>query len=145
VPSSALARPVFFDDDCSMSSEDGEELERRSGDAGVARGPGPDAFRGVSRLERAILPFLREPTLWPVLLVIVGHAIVVLAPLLIFAWRDGSSGALTSLVLLAGLSIAAGGSELRARRRLGAIGGLAAVTWSLSAIAAWLAARAEIL
>jgi hypothetical protein len=113
--------------------------------APVAPGPGPDSFRGASRLERVILPFLREPTRWPVLLVGVAHAIAAIAPLLVLAWRDGSAAAVTGLVVLGALSLLAAGFEARDRRRPGPIAGLFAVTWVLSGLSAWAGARAGIL
>ncbi len=140
-----VAQPLVFGDDWQMRREPGTEVEGELNGGGVAPGPGPDSFRGASRLERVVLPFLREPTLWPVLLVVVAHAMAAISPLLLFAWRDGSTGALTALVVLGGLSLTAAGFEARDRGRPGAIAGLFATTWVLSGLAAWAAARVGIL
>ncbi len=118
---------------------------RPSNGAEIAPGPGPDAFRGTSRLERAILPYLHEPTLWPVLLVVLAHAIVLVAQLLVFVWRDGGVGSFMGLGVLAVLSLAAIRLEVRDRRRPGAITALATVIWVLSGLAAWAGVRIGIL
>jgi hypothetical protein len=111
----------------------------------VARGPGLDAFRGRSRLERAILPFLREPTLWPVLLAVLAHAIALVAPLLVASWRTRHGWSITGLVVLAVASAAAIRIELRDHGRPRAVSGLILVTWILCATGAWAAVHLGIL
>lgn len=112
----------------------------------VARGPALDAFRGYSRVERALMPFLREPTLWPVLLAAIAHAIALVGPLMVIVWRDPRPGwPVVGLLLLATLTAAAIRVELRDRRRPGPISGLLAVTWMLCGFGAWGGARLGIL
>jgi hypothetical protein len=112
----------------------------------VASGPGPDAFRGASRVERVLLPFLREPTLWPVLLAVLFHAVVLVGPLIILVWRDPSPGwPLVGLIALGALSVAGVRVELRDRRRPGPVSGLIGVTWLLCAAGAWGAVRVGLL
>lgn len=112
----------------------------------VASGPGLDHFRGRSRVERALLPFLREPTLWPVLLAVLAHAVALVAPLIIIVWREPVFGwPLIGLLVLAGLSLAACGVDLRDRRRPGPVTGLLGVTWILCGVGAWAAVRLGIL
>lgn len=88
------------------------------------------------RIERAFLWFVREPTLWPVLLVVIGHAVVLVAPLALLAFRDGSGPASVTLAALAGLTGLLLVREIRLRRRVGALGALALVTWLLGGGAA---------
>ena len=95
----------------------------------------PDHFAGPSRIDRWLLVFVREPTLWPVLLVVVGHAIALLAPLLLWAIRDGQSGPAWTLALLALPCVAGTAWELR-HRGPGALTGLILSTWGLSAATA---------
>ncbi len=145
MPPRPVARLGVFDDDWPVRFERRQKLVRPSNGAEIAPGPGPDAFRGTSRLERAILPYLREPTLWPVLLVVLAHAIVLVAQLLVFVWRDGGIGSFMGLGVLAVLSLAAIRLEVRDRRRPGAITALATVIWVLSGLAAWAGVRIGIL
>lgn len=112
----------------------------------VTRGPALDAFRGYSRVERALLPFLREPTLWPVLLAVIAHAVALFGPLMVIVWRDPRpSWPAAGLLLLAGLTGAAVRVELRDRGRAGPIAGLLAATWALCGLGAWAGVRAGIL
>jgi hypothetical protein len=105
---------------------------------GVAPGPSLDTFRGYSRVERALLPFLREPTLWPVLLAVIAHAVALTAPLMVVVWRDPTPGwPMIGLIVLAALSLAGVRVELRDRGRPGAICGLLASTWVLCCVGAW--------
>lgn len=103
--------------------------------------PAESTFDGPHWVDRWILPFVREPTLWPVLVVVIGHAIALAAPLLLLAVRDGSGGAAASLALLGLASLAIALLELRRRGRLGPLAGLLLTTWLLSAAAAWAADR----
>lgn len=103
---------------------------------------GPDPFRGPAWSDRWILPFVREPTLWPVLLVLVAHVVVFLAPLLLLALRDGHGGARVTLAVTALASAWAAAGEWRRRGRPGALGALLGVLWILSGAGALLAHRA---
>jgi hypothetical protein len=94
-----------------------------------------DPFEAPSRVDRWLLVFVREPTLWPVLLVLIGHAVVLLAPLFLWAFRDGQGGSACTVVLLAAASVAGIAWELRDRGP-GALTGLLLSTWTLSAAAA---------
>lgn len=112
----------------------------------VAVGPRRDAFRGRSRVERALLPFLREPTLWPILAVLVAHVVAFVAPLMVIVWRDPQPGwPSIGLVLLAAGSLAACRVELRDQRRPGPVAGLIVATWLLCGAGAWAGARVGIL
>ena len=55
--------------------------------------------RGELWVDRWILPALRELTLLPLVLVVVGHVVAFVAPTLIFAMRDRSIGAQLAAVL----------------------------------------------
>lgn len=103
-----------------------------------------DPFEGPTWVDRFVLVFVREPTLWPVLVVVVGHAIAFLAPLFLWSLRDRGTTAIVTLVVLVGLSGTAGRWELQ-RRGPGALTGLLASTWVLSAAAAWVADHYQLL
>jgi len=51
-----------------------------------------------------VLPYLKEPTLLPVTLALLGHVVVVLAPLMLMLWRVGSLWAAVLLIAAAALS-----------------------------------------
>jgi len=104
----------------------------------------PDHFEAASRVDRWLLVFVRESTLWPVLLVLIGHAVALVAPLLLWAIRDGERGPAWALALL-GLPSALGVAwELR-HRGPGALTGLLLSTWGLSIAAAIAADRYDLL
>ena len=94
--------------------------------------PGPD---------RWIEPYFRDPSLWPVLAVAIAILITLVAAVLLLAVVDRNPPAMGALLLLAWMSGDATLRQLRARRRLGLLGGLVLSVWALGALAA-LAARA---
>jgi hypothetical protein len=103
--------------------------------------PERDAFDGPSWVDRWLLPFVREPTLWPVLLVVIGHAMAIIAPLLLLAVRDRSvpaSVALLGLVAVSGVTVR---FDLRRSGRPAALSWVVLVTWLGSGAVAWLAHR----
>jgi hypothetical protein len=92
-------------------------------------------------IDRWVLYWVREPTLWPILLVIVGHVVALVGPLMIWAARDGAPGSVATLVGLAALTGWGLAVEIRARSRPGLLAALLLSTWVLTAVCAWLAAR----
>ncbi|MDJ0868050.1 MAG: hypothetical protein QNK03_18235 [Myxococcota bacterium] len=113
---------------------------RRDGAAGLSAGA-----LGRAILERGLLPFVREPTLWPVGLVLLAHAWAFLAPLMLFATRDGKPLAAALLVLAALPTLAALRWEWRERGRPAVLSAVAAATWLGSAVAALAAGHYEVL
>lgn len=101
----------------------------------------PDPFRGPTWSDRWVLPFLREPTLWPVLAVLVAHGAAFLAPLLLLGLRDHRAGALAALTAAVLASAGAGAREWARRGRPGGVGLLLAATWSLGGAGAIAADR----
>ena len=99
-----------------------------------------DPFEQRHWVDRYILVFVRESTLWPVALVVIGHAVAFLAPLMRWSVRDGERASTVTLVVLVVLSLAAMGWELR-RRGLGALAALLGSTWALSVAGAVVADR----
>jgi hypothetical protein len=85
------------------------------------------------RVERFILPFVREPTLWPVLLVVIGHAAAAIAPAMLLAVRDRNPTAWLALVVLAALSVSVPVYEVDRQRRPGALSAIVLVAWLLGA------------
>ena len=93
-----------------------------------------------SRIDRFVLPFMRDPALWPILVIFVAHIAAFVAPVLLFALRDGRIPSFAALFGLAGLSIGLVRHESLDRGRPGPLSGLTLATW-LVAIAAAFAAN----
>lgn len=103
----------------------------------VTDGPGPDSFRGRTRLERAVLPYLREQTLWPVLVAILVHVIALLAPLLVLGFRDGHGWSLFGVGVFAVASLSLVALDVRERGRPGLVAGFFAMVWLLCGVGAF--------
>ena len=102
--------------------------------------PGSDANQ-PSWVDRAVLPFVFEPTLWPVLLVVIGHAVAFVTPALLWALRDGRPAAQAALLLLGLLTVRTLRFELGRQRRPGALTGIWGAIWLLSGALAVFAHR----
>jgi hypothetical protein len=94
--------------------------------------------------ERWIAPFVREPLLWPVAFVIVAHAVVFLAAVLLLAVQDRRIPALGALAGILVLSGSAARAEITRLRRPGVVCGLLAATWIFAGVTAVVAHRAGI-
>jgi len=86
-----------------------------------------------SWVDRHVLTYVREPTLGPVLFVVIGHVVAFLGPALLLALRDRHPLSAGVLVLSALASVAVVVWEVRRARRPGALTAVLAVTWLLSA------------
>ncbi len=86
-----------------------------------------------------MLPYVRNPSLWPVLVALLGHVVIVIAPLMLAVWRVGSVAAGVVLVALAALTLGACVVEARALKRPGGVGVSLALTWAAALGVAWLA------
>src|SRR5262245_54383525 len=96
-------------------------------------------------LEYVVAPFVRDPMLWPILAVFVGHVVAGLGVALVFGVRDRRFPAMLALVLAAVLTFNGVRVELRVRRRPAALCAILAVTWLLSAAVAAAGARYHVL
>jgi hypothetical protein len=83
-------------------------------------------------LERWVLPYLRDSTLWPILLVLVAHVVAFLAPLILWAARDGGAASLATVGAFAALTGAGFWLERRQRGGIGAFSALLVCTWLLA-------------
>jgi hypothetical protein len=80
----------------------------------VAQATPPDPAPGEPRrLADHLLEYVRDPTLWPVLLVAVAIFVTLLAAVLLSALRQRNLFAMTALAALAGVSADAIARELR--------------------------------
>ena len=94
----------------------------------------------MSDFDRWIEPYFRDSTLWPVLVVAASILVTLVAAVLLLAVVDRNLSAMAAVLALAWMSGDAMLRQLRARRRLGLVGGAILGVWALSAAAA-LAAR----
>jgi hypothetical protein len=85
-----------------------------------------------------MLPFFRDSTLWPVLLVVIGHGVALLAPLLLLSLRERRLPALAAIALLGLGTLRAVRAEYGWRGRPGPLGATLLVTWLLGAAGALL-------
>ncbi len=92
-------------------------------------------------VERWILPFVRESTLWPILLVIIGHAAAFLTAALLIALRDRRPAAGVALLGLLFLSASVVRYEWTRVGRPAALAGVLLATWLLSGALAFVADR----
>jgi hypothetical protein len=96
-------------------------------------------------MEQWLLPYLREPVLWPVLVALLGHVVVGLAPLMLTVWRTGNSTAIFLLsVLLLGTAGLVGFEGVRFHRP-GAVTLACVLTWLSGGALAWLGERTGVL
>jgi hypothetical protein len=117
-------------------------MSKRDSAQGGAPGPPPESESGYGPwADRWLLPFVRDSTLWPVLLVAVAHAAVFLAPTLLLAVRDRRAAAQGAVLLLAALTLKSVWQELRRRRRLAALNAVLVCVWLLGIVLAVLADR----
>lgn len=91
--------------------------------------------------DRWIMPYFDDSTLWPVTIVVVAHVVAFVAPVLIFATRDGRLGAMLATAVLFVLSYSAARYEVQIHGRSGAILWTLVATWILSVLAAYYGAR----
>jgi hypothetical protein len=104
--------------------------------------PPGDGARGYDPwVERWILPFVYESTLWPILVVLIGHAAAFLTAALLLALRDRRLGALAAVLGLLFLSARVVHYEWACRRRPAALSGVVLATWMLSGVLAVVADR----
>ncbi len=81
-----------------------------------------------------VLPYIKEPTLWPVLIAVLGHVVLLIALDLLAVYRSGDAGAVIMLALMLA------GTVYLVQRELRIVGGIAGV--SITLVGSWLASVA---
>jgi len=104
----------------------------RSDEPGDEREP-----HGELWVDRWILPALRELTLLPIVLVVVGHLVAFVAPVLIFALRDRSLGVQLAVLGLFALTFECVRFECRRHGRPDLLSAWTGATWLAAIAAAW--------
>lgn len=90
-----------------------------------------------------IMPYLRDSSLWPVLVVLVLHVVAFVSPIFLYAVRDRRAGPMVALAILILLTLRGFRWEIRSREKFGAISWLIVVTWLTSVVAAYFADLAD--
>lgn len=88
-----------------------------------------------------IMPYIRDSSLWPVLVVLMAHVVAFVTPVLLYAVRDARIGPIITMGVLSILTVNAFRWEVRTRGQFGAISWLIVVCWSASTIAGYFADR----
>ena len=84
-----------------------------------------------------LVPYLKEPSLWPVAMALLGHVVVVLAPLMLMVKRSGSWWAGAGLCVAAAVSAWAVRCEWLDDGGPRSVAVAMACVWLLSVAAAW--------
>lgn len=92
-------------------------------------------------MENWVIPYVREPALWPVLLALLGHVVVALVPMMLATVRDQAGWAILGLLALSALSAWLVGFEVRRFHRPRGVTLAVVSTWLVSVGLAWLADR----
>ena len=93
--------------------------------------------RGELWVDRWILPALRDTSLLPIVLVVAGHCVALVAPMLVFALRDRRVGAQMAVLGLMVLTFGCVRFEIRRRGRPDLLSGWVGGTWLVALAAAW--------
>jgi hypothetical protein len=93
--------------------------------------------RGELWVDRWILPALRELTLLPLVLVVIGHVVAFVAPTLVFAIRDRNIGAQMAVFGLIALTFGCVRFEVRRNGRPALLSGWIGGAWLAAIAAAW--------
>jgi hypothetical protein len=88
-------------------------------------------------IDRYLLPAIRETTLFPLLLVVIGHAVAFIAPALLFSLRDRSFGAMLALFAIGVFTVQCVRFEVGRHGRPDVLSAIVLSTWLASAAAAW--------
>ena len=113
--------------------------------SGERRDDGTEDEDAPDAVERWVLPYFRDSSLWPVLLVVLAALIAFLASAVLFALRDHEPlGIVTTGLLLVG-SLRAARWEWQVRKRFGAIGITLVIGWGIAAVTAWYGARSGLI
>ena len=84
-------------------------------------------------LDVWVLPYIYEPTLWPVFVALAGHVVVLIVPVTLALIRTGDTTAGIALLIVIGLSGLAVRREWVRRKRLGALTVGTVLIWLASA------------
>jgi hypothetical protein len=105
-------------------------------DVGGDPGLDPEDPQGV---DMWIMPYLRDVSLWPVLVVLILHVVAFISPIVLYAVRDRMIGPMVALGVVVLLTLRGFRWEMQSRGQFGAISWLFVATWTTSFVAAYFA------
>jgi hypothetical protein len=111
----------------------GLEIDPEPQDLGDFEGEEP---RGV---DLWVMPYLRDSSLWPVLIVLIIHVSAFITPLILYAVRDGRSGPAAATCIVLFLTVRGFYWEISTRKKFGAVCWLIVTCWFTSFAAAYFA------
>ncbi len=79
-----------------------------------------------------VLPYFDREVLWPVLIALLGHVVVIVVPLMLAVYRVGSLTAVVGVLFSLSLSVAFCWFEVRHKGRPGSVVVAIALTWAAS-------------
>jgi len=103
-----------------------------------------DSPDGELWIDRYLLPAVREPTMLPILLVVIGHIVAFITPALLFAVRDRSFFAMVALFAIGVLTVQCVRFEVGRYNRPDVLSAILLATWVASGAAAWACDRYEL-
>lgn len=104
----------------------------------------PAEERRATIVERAIATLFEESTLWPLLVVVLGHVAAFLAPVVLLAVRErrpAGALALVGAIFLSGVAVRA---EWSRTGRPGPQAAFVALSWLVTGVFAWAANRWQV-
>jgi len=104
-----------------------------------------DPEENLSFADRWVLPYVYDQALWPILVVVIAHAIVFIAPLMLYSVRDRHLLAIGVLAWLLFLSVQVVRDELKRIGHFGTLGWLLVATWGFSVVTAYYGGRWDII
>jgi hypothetical protein len=99
--------------------------------------------RYATRVDRFLAPYVTEPALLPVTLVLLAHVVLAIAVATLDAWRSMAGFAVLGLVLMVTATLVSWFFDWR-NRRVGIVGGTWLLCWPLGFVCAFFAARWEL-
>ena len=96
-----------------------------------------ESANGELWIDRYLLPAIREFTLFPLLLVVIGHAVAFITPALLFAVRDRSFFSMVALFAIGALTVGCIRFEGGRHGRPDVLSAIVLATWLASGAAAW--------
>jgi hypothetical protein len=88
-------------------------------------------------VDRWVMPYVSDSTLWPVLIVVLAHIAAFIAPVVLFAVRDRHYPAMVAVLGTLYLTYGILRYDLRRFRRPATLSLLALITWITSLLAAY--------
>ncbi len=96
-------------------------------------------------IDRWVMPYVRDSSLWPVLLVVMAHVVAFIAPVALFAIRDRHVPAMIALAGTAYLTFGVVRYDISRSRRPAALSLIMLIIWATSFAAAYYGGAAGLL